>query len=95
MISYETPGVSKVYGYEAFFTKNSIAGCLLDCNYGDSCGASTTLPISYKVSVTNPLDPWEITAPSDEIFGYSDSLCLRCTSNNLYTIPDFTFSFTI
>ena len=53
-----------------FFTKTLIAGCDLTCNYVDACGAATVIS-GTDITVTNVVDPWQITALSNIKDGYS------------------------
>ena len=59
-----------------------IPGCVLNCNYGDTCGAST--PYSgLQITIVNPADPWVINAKNMVVPGYAEqNLCLHCISNN-------------
>ena len=54
-----TQGSAKLKSYDDFFDETIIAGCLYTCNYGDSCGAATTItaPNVSKTSVT----PFQVT----------------------------------
>ena len=66
-----------------FFTFSNIDGCVLSCNYGDTCGSSTTILAAAHVSVTNSVDPWQITVTDNEIGGWPlETICLSCISNN-------------
>ena len=79
-IPYASAGAGKVYDITKFFTKTVILGCDIVCNYGDSCGGAIT---GTDISVTNAADPWQITAKENVIPGYSQVVCLQCTSNNV------------
>ena len=66
-----------------FFAHVPITDCVLSCNYGDTCGSSTTISAATHVSVTTPVDPWQITVTDNEIGGWPpETICLSCTSNN-------------
>ena len=66
-------GLGKNYIYTDFFTFTPIAGCILSCSYGDTCGNPLT---GTDVVVTSPIDPWVINASITSIIGYSKTLCL-------------------
>ena len=88
---YKTTGAASTFNIVNFFTRTTINGCDIVCNYGDSCGGAFT---GTNVSVTDAADPWEITALENVIPGYSQVVCLQCTSNNAATSP-FEIVFTI
>ena len=39
-IAYVSGGAGVKYDIFSFSTVTSIAGCIIDCNYGDTCGGS-------------------------------------------------------
>ena len=75
-------GVS--FSYTDFFTLTPIAGCILDCEYGDTCGNAFSDDAS-QVTVSSAINPWTITASNSNIPGYTKGMCLQCTSNNAQT----------
>ena len=76
---YVHGGTGVTFSYTNFFTFTSIAGCIIDCSYGDTCAGTFT---GTDVQITQETTPWEITASNSKIVGYSKSLCLNCISNN-------------
>ena len=55
--------------YTDFFNFKPITDCLINCTYGDTCGANFTGDAT-NVVVTKTIDPWEITASNNNIGGY-------------------------
>lgn len=62
-------GVGFTYNFNNFFTFTSIAGCILNCNYGDICGTTSTIS-GTDISVTFADNPWEINAKNIIKKGY-------------------------
>ena len=56
---YVHGGTGVIFSYTNFFTFTPIAGCIVDCSYGDTCG----IPFSgTDVQITQTIMPFEITA---------------------------------
>jgi hypothetical protein len=50
--SYVEGGTGKALVLSEFFTLTQIDGCILTCNYGDTCGPATALTAATTVSST-------------------------------------------
>ena len=78
--AYNNAGTGVTKNINDFFTNNNVAGCTLTCNFGDTCGPSTSVTAT-GLSVTNSVDPWEVTAADNIVAGYTNSIvCMYCSS---------------
>ena len=71
-----------------FFNFKKIDGCNLSCYYTDACNTDVFTDSHHKLHIKEAFKkyPWEIQVSKSNRDGYQRKLCLKCTSNNLFSL---------
>ena len=81
-IPYQSQGQGLNFIFKDFYHYSPIVDCTVNCTYQDLCTEEGFTGSSSDVYVTSYGEPWQITASTTNIYGYSKSICLKCESNN-------------
>ena len=90
-IPYLDLGADLSQNYKDFFTETPITDCSFSCNYGNSCGASTTIS---ETNINSASGTNVVTYSQSIKNGYGpETICIECVATN-NEIDSHVFTFT-